>query len=426
MSSDTSLKKDAEQEKRPAPEDDSSASEEITSRELLSRQLFLDAPKQLEGGIDHPSEEPFGYCMEMFDSAPLGYVNLDNNGIIKGINLTGAMLLAEERPALLGKPFHLYVAEDDRQRFFSHLQHCRESSQRITTDVRIASKNGDTLDVHLVSSPYVDFTTNEPLYRTAITDITELKRSMEEVSSLNAHLSDLTHELEVANTELKEANEELVVFNYSASHDLRGPLTTISLYGQLIMELYSNKLDEQGRAFTKGIVEQTARMSELLTCLLELSHFSHKELKREEVDLSTMARGIAAMLRLKQPERNVEFRIAEGMVVNGDKPLIQIVLDNLLGNAWKYTGKKKAAFIEFGVTEENGTPTYFVRDNGVGFDMDQAHKLFEVFKRLDRHDEYEGFGIGLALVQRIIHRHGGDIRAEGGLGKGAVFDFTLA
>jgi light-regulated signal transduction histidine kinase (bacteriophytochrome) len=166
-------------------------------------------------------------------------------------------------------------------------------------------------------------------------------------------------------------------------------------------------------------------MNQLITTLLNFSQLTRSEMRRTEVDLSTMAREIALDLSIKQPERKVAFNIADGMVVHGDARLLRVVLENLLGNAWKYTGREAQARIEFGMEEAGGETVYFVRDNGTGFDMSQADRLFNPFRRLHDEAEFEGTGIGLATVRKIIERHGGKVWAEGEVGKGAVFYFTL-
>ncbi|GLI40035.1 response regulator [Geobacter hydrogenophilus] len=248
-------------------------------------------------------------------------------------------------------------------------------------------------------------------YETAIQKNDELIRAQDELSRLNQ--------------QLEIANRELEAFNYTVSHDLRSPLTNISGYCQVLQELHGDTLDPTCQDYIQEIYRATLRMNDLIGDLMEFSRLNHQELQRQEVNLSTMARIIAVELKSKDRERRVEFRIADGIVGNGDSRLLNLVLVNLLGNAWKYTGKKENAVIEFGVTNTEGKQVYFVRDNGAGFDMAEAHRLFGTFQRLHSKQEFEGTGIGLATVQRIIQRHGGSIRGEGEVGKGATFYFTL-
>jgi len=249
-------------------------------------------------------------------------------------------------------------------------------------------------------------------------DITKRRQAEEEIEKLNASLA-------VRAVELEDANRELEAFNYTVAHDLRNPLNVVSSYCQVIKELCSDKLDEQCRNYLQETYDGTLRMNRLIEALLQFSRLAHAELKRDRVDLSSMAKEVAAELQLSELERRVEIRIADGIVADGDAPLLRVVLTNLLGNAWKYTATREEAIIEFGVTEVDGRPAFFVRDNGSGFDMTDADKLFVPFQRLPCAEEYRGFGIGLATVERIIRRHGGRIWAEGESGKGATFYFTL-
>jgi PAS domain S-box-containing protein len=249
-------------------------------------------------------------------------------------------------------------------------------------------------------------------------DISARKEAEEQIRSLN---SELTHQA----VTLEATNRELEAFGHTVSHDLRTPLTNISLSCQVIMELCGGEISEQCKSALLDICNATDRMDQLITTLLNFSLLSRSELNRETVDLSEMAKVMDAELRLNQPDRRVIFNIADGMTAYGDANLIRVVLENLLGNAWKYTSKMETTVIEFGMTEFEGNRTYFIRDNGMGFDMSQADKLFCAFQRLPGTKEYEGHGIGLATVQRIVERHGGSVWADGEVGKGATFYFTL-
>jgi light-regulated signal transduction histidine kinase (bacteriophytochrome) len=206
---------------------------------------------------------------------------------------------------------------------------------------------------------------------------------------------------------------------------LRAPLRGIEGFGKILETEYVHKLDEQGIGYLKRIRVASQRMGQLINDLLSLSRITRREMKHEKVDLSAMVHKIASDLQKEQPQRQVEFVIEEGISVNGDANLLQIVVNNLLGNAWKFTEKHSQARIEFGITKNDKGHVYFVRDDGAGFDMTYADKLFGAFQRLHSLSEFEGTGIGLATVQRIIHRHGGHIWAEGAEEKGATFYFTL-
>ena len=249
-------------------------------------------------------------------------------------------------------------------------------------------------------------------------DVTERKRAEEEIEVLNTDLAARASELEAANRELE-------TFSYSVSHDLRKPLTIINGYCQVIQELCSENLGDQCRGYLQEIHDGTWRMNHLIDALLNFSCLTRSELHRESVDLSAVAREVASELTVTDPERRITFRIADGVTADGDANLLRVVLENLLGNAWKYTGARTEAVIEFGATDVNGRPTCFVRDNGPGFAMEDAEKLFNPFQRLPGTEEFRGHGIGLATVARIINRHGGRVWAEGEPDAGATFYFTL-
>ncbi len=237
-------------------------------------------------------------------------------------------------------------------------------------------------------------------------------------------VNDLANALEARTIELENANQELEAFNYSVSHDLRKPLTVIYSYCQFIQEFCSHNLDTQCREYLREIGEGSQRMNQLIDTLLEFASLKRSELHHENVDLSEIARNAAKGLVLIEPHRRVSLRINEGITVKGDRDLLQVAMDNLLGNAWKFTRKREEAVIEFGMMEDEGKPTYYVRDNGNGFNMTDANKLFIPFHRLPG-TGVDGHGIGLATVERIIMRHGGRIWAEGEPEKGATFYFTL-
>jgi light-regulated signal transduction histidine kinase (bacteriophytochrome) len=225
--------------------------------------------------------------------------------------------------------------------------------------------------------------------------------------------------------ELQAVNKELEAFAHSVSHDLRAPLRGIHGFSQALLEDHSDQLDTQGMDYLQRVCAASQRMGQLIEDLLNMSRVTRGEIHREKVDLSALALKVAAELQESQPERQVEFDIAPGMVANGDARLLRVVLDNLFGNAFKFTGERERARIKVGCARVNGISTYFVQDNGAGFDMAYVERLFTVFKRLHSDAEFEGTGVGLATVQRIIHRHGGRVWAEGVEGEGATFYFTL-
>lgn len=246
----------------------------------------------------------------------------------------------------------------------------------------------------------------------------EQKQALEKIEILHTDLAQRACELEIANRELE-------AFSDAVSHDLRVPLTVINGYCQVILENFADKFGEQCRGYLQIIYDETNKANQLIDTLLSFSRLSHRAMLQEMVDLGGMAHEIVARLMLAQPQRRVKYTIAEGVVAKGNANLLRVAMENLLGNAWKYTAKKEEALIEFGIKEFNGKPAYFIRDNGVGFDMTDADKLFTAFQRLHTTMEFEGIGIGLYSVRRIIQRHGGQVWAEGEVGTGATFYFTL-
>ncbi|MGC1377088.1 MAG: PAS domain S-box protein, partial [Anaerolineales bacterium] len=253
-------------------------------------------------------------------------------------------------------------------------------------------------------------------------DVTALFQARDEIRKLNA---DLEQRVIQRTAQLESANKELEAFSYSVSHDLRAPLRGIDGWSMALLEDYGSLLDEQGKTYLKRVRFETQRMGQLIDDLLQFSRLARVEMRKERVNLGSMARRIAARLQESEPQRQVKFKIQKGLSARGDAHLMEAALTNLLGNAFKFTGKTPQARIEFGQTEIEGQRAFFVRDNGAGFDMAFSKKLFGVFQRLHNASEFPGTGVGLATVQRILHRHGGRIWAESAVNRGATFYFTL-
>jgi PAS domain S-box-containing protein len=278
-------------------------------------------------------------------------------------------------------------------------------------------KDGTEFPVEISLSPLQ--TAQGTLVSGAIRDVTQRKQA-EEALELQRK------ELARSNAGLLEANKELESFSYSVSHDLRAPLRTIDGFSHALLEDHAERLDDAGKAQLNRIRAATQRMGSLIDDLLNLSRLSRTEMHTQTLNISVLARSVASDLQKAHPGRQVDLRIEDGLKINADAGLLRVVLENLLGNAWKFTSKRASARIEFGVARDKGTPAFFVRDDGAGFDPAYADRLFGAFQRLHTTTEFAGTGIGLATVQRIVHRHGGRIWAESAVDRGATFYFTLS
>jgi hypothetical protein len=241
----------------------------------------------------------------------------------------------------------------------------------------------------------------------------------------NQELVRAKDDLRAANSALQATNKELEAFSYSVSHDLRAPLRTIDGFSRSLLEDHADGLDEVARDLLQRSRNACVRMGHLIDDLMKLSQVARSEMCAEETDLSALARSIGVELQKNERGRQVGFHIADGLVASGDPRLLRIVLENLLGNAWKFTARRKEAMIEVGMAQQEAERVFFVRDNGAGFNMAYARNLFGAFQRLHSANDFPGTGVGLATVQRIIHRHGGRIWAEGEVNVGATFYFTL-
>ncbi|TAK18672.1 MAG: response regulator [Myxococcaceae bacterium] len=314
-------------------------------------------------------------------------------------------VLGYSREELLSRPFIDFVHPDDKAATSAELERLARGISSLRFEARYRCKDGTYRWLAWTTAPE-----SGTLYSVA-RDVTEIKQTQEALAR--------------ARDVAEEANRELEAFSYSVAHDLRAPLRSIDGFSQALLEDYAASLDAEGRKYLSFVREAAQQMAQLIDDLLALSRVTRSELRDGEVNLSELARSALARLQRSHPDRRVDVVIQDGLTSHGDSRLLAVMFDNLLGNAWKFTGKREEARIEFGAAAGDGHPVYFVRDNGAGFDAAYVSKLFGVFQRLHSAAEFEGTGVGLATVRRVVSRHKGRVWAEGAIDRGATFSFTL-
>ena len=365
------------------------------------------------------SEQRFRSSMEY---SAIGKALLDSEGCIVEANPALGRIVGRSTDSLVGQPFEsLFEDEDQSLRPRDDGETDANGVHRVT---RLLRREGELpRQAQLTYSPVPGDVGQDVTGLVQAEDVTERVRAQARVQALNRTLE---ARVAVRTRELSQANQELEAFAYSVSHDLRAPLRSIDGFSRLLLERYSEQLDEGGRDYLRRVRKAATRMGELIEAILQISRLGRAELRREPVDLSRMAAEVIEELAAGEPGREVGVRIVPGLVATGDAALLRNLLGNLLGNAWKFTRGREHAVIEFGAVDHpDGEPEFYVRDNGAGFEQAYVDKLFRPFQRLHSQEEFSGHGIGLASVRRIIERHGGRIRAEGREGDGAVFYFTL-
>jgi PAS domain S-box-containing protein len=362
----------------------------------------------------------------IINSAMDAVISVDEHQRIHLFNPAAALMFGMSATAAIGQPLENLIPERFRN---AHAGHIRNFAQKGITARRMGMlgeinglrANGEEFPIEAsISHTLLE---GGKLYTVILRDITERHRAENEIRQLNA---DLERHVDERTAELTAANRELDSFAYAVSHDLRAPLRAMSGFSQALAEDYGSLLQGEAKTYLEQIDLASRKMSDLIDGLLVLSRSTRGELRYDTVDISVLAEQLLAELQQFDPQRTVSVQVEAGLRAQGDTRMIELVLRNLLSNAWKYTGREQAANIRVYAELRDGVTRFCVADNGAGFDMAHANRLFKPFQRLHRQEEFPGIGIGLATVQRIVHRHGGSIEASGEPGKGAVFCFTLA
>jgi PAS domain S-box-containing protein len=372
----------------------------------------------------HQSETRLEAVINIAGSA---LISIDESHHITLFNRQAEDMFGYAAREVIGRPLSMLLPEKFRAEHHLKIEGFflqKNSRKRLAaerTDVSGLRKNGEEFPLE-ASISQVNLGDNK-LFTVALTDVTQRRQTERELETYRSHLERV---VEGRTRELCEKNSELEAFSYSIAHDLRAPLRSITSFSQILLEDSADKLDQEELDHLRRVVKAGRRMAELIDGILNLARIGRSQMSVVEVDLSILATQAKMRLSYDQPDRNVQWNIQPGLVVQGDSQLLSVAMDNLINNAWKYSSKKASAEISFGTTIERDKQTYFVRDNGAGFDMDHAQALFGVFQRMHKADEFNGTGVGLATVKRIVRRHGGSIWADATVGEGATFYFTLS
>ncbi len=369
------------------------------------------------------AEEHIRRLASIVESSEDAIYSVSSDGKITSWNRGAEVVFGYKAEEVIGRTPRMLYPPDREEDYCLAIHDSIMSGRHIeNAEMLRVRKDGSQFYVSISISPLRDLQGNVVGSSAIARDITERKRAEAEIQKLNAELEDRVQQ---RTSELEVANKELEAFSYSVSHDLRAPLRSLDGFSQILLEEYGEKFEGEGRDFLKRLRGASQQMGHLIDALLQLSRVSRSEMERTTVNLSDMARQIATELQKTAPDRLVQFDIAQNVTALGDARLLHAALQNLIGNAWKFTSKREEARIDFGVVKKDGKRVFFVRDNGAGFEMQYANKLFGAFQRLHSVAEFEGSGIGLATVQRIVRRHGGSVWAEGEPNVGATFYFTL-
>jgi PAS domain S-box-containing protein len=339
-------------------------------------------------------------------------IMLDPEGFVTNWTSGAEKIKGYKADEIIGKHFTTFYTPEDKASGKAELELQTAAREgRFEDEGWRVRKDGTRFWANVILVPLRDLNGNLTGYGKITRDLTQRKKTEDEMRKNSVALS--------------AANKELEAFSYAVSHDLRAPLRGVDGFSQALMEDYGDRLDEEGKDYLKRVRAGVQRMGKLIDDLLNLSRLTRGQMSVSDVDLSKMARGIIEELRERDPGRKVKVTIQDGLMSRGDPGLLSAALENLLSNAWKFSSKNPQARIEFGAMDLNGELVYFVRDNGAGFDMAYADKLFGAFQRLHHADDFQGTGVGLATVRRVIHRHGGRIWVDAKEGQGATFYFTI-
>jgi PAS domain S-box-containing protein len=385
--------------------------------ELQVHQIELEMQNDELRRVQQELESSREKYFDLYDLAPVGYVTLNEKGLILEANLTAATLLGRERGRLLRQPLSRFVCREDQDVYYLCRRQLVETRTHQMCEMRMVRKDGVPFWVQ-IDVTMAQNIGDAPVSRMIIIDISGHKRSDEAIEDLNRRLNHHVIKLEVA-------NEALETYSYSISHDLRAPLRHMSGFADLLQKRLKGRLDEKSLQYSALISESAKRMERLINELLSFSRLGHDEIKKREVNLSHLLTEAISQIAEETKGRDIIWKFGELPRVYGEPSMLKLVLVNLISNAVKFTSTRPCAEIEIGCKKAGGEDICFIKDNGVGFNMEYADSLFGVFQRLHTRDEFEGIGIGLANVRRIILLHGGRTWAEGCVDQGATFYFTL-
>ena len=391
----------------------------LPSGEIVAVYDDITERKKAEEALQETSD----YLNKLIDYTNAPFVVWNPEFKITKVNHAFERLTGYSADELVNTKLPMYFPKESRQQSMDQVERTSRGEYWESVDMPILQKSGNIRYMVWNSANLYD-KDGETIAITIAQgiDITERKRMADEIKQMNI---DLEQKVEERTSELTAVNKELEAFSYSVSHDLRAPLRSVDGFSQALLEDYGDKFDETGTDYLNRVRNATLDMEHLIDDLLNLSRITRGEVVYKDVYLSDLVSEIAERYKTEQPDRRVEFTITDGLKVNGDERLLRAMLENLISNAYKFSSKEPISKIEFGIANINDENIYYIRDNGVGFDMKYADKLFGAFQRLHSKMEFLGTGIGLATVQRIIHKHGGHVWAESELGKGATFYFTL-